>query len=776
MFAFPLTIRLLKAYNIYTMNKIIKKTQLSENVIRLEVEAPLIAQERKAGQFIILMVDDNFGERIPLTIADADKEKGTITLIYQTVGATTMKLAKLGEGDYIADLLGPLGRPTSIRGANGEKPGRVVCVGGGIGVAPMHPIAQALKEAGNEVTIIMGARNKDLFVMTEEMRAIAGDKLILMTDDGSSGRKGLVTEPLKELCEQGAVDEVIAIGPPIMMKFCALTTKPFNVPTTVSLNTVMIDGTGMCGGCRVTVGGETKFVCVDGPEFDAHQVDWDQMMKRMGAFKREEAIEKEHVCNAGIFGKGLTAKEKMAIPPQPMPEQPPEVRAHNMKEVALGYTAEMAKKEASRCMQCPTKPCMKGCPVAINIPGFLQKAAEGDFAGALKIIKQTSLLPAVCGRVCPQEKQCQKFCTMGKLLKDVDKAVAIGRVERFCADLARTEGGEEPTVCAPASGKKVAVIGSGPASITVAADCARAGHAVTMFEAFHKAGGVLVYGIPEFRLPKAIVQNEIDGLKKLGVKLETNFVVGRTRKLKDLMEKDGFDAVFIGSGAGLPKFMGIEGENLTGVFSANEYLTRANLMKAYDEEHSFTPFWHGKKVAVLGGGNVAMDASRMALRLGAEKVYLIYRRSEAEMPARIEEVHHAKQEGVEFRTLQNAKRILGDEQGRVNGIECLKYELGEPDASGRRSPVAVEGSEFTLDVDTVVVAVGNASNPLIPATTEGLEVNKRGNIVVNPETNQTSIPGVFAGGDIVLGAATVILAMGEGRRAAAGINAYLSGK
>ena len=464
----------------------------------------------------------------------------------------------------------------------------------------------------------------------------------------------------------------------------------------------------------------------------------------------------------------------MAIPPQAMPEQDAVERAHNMKEVALGYTAEMAKCEASRCMQCPTKPCMQGCPVAINIPGFLAKAAEGDFAGALKIIKSTSLLPAVCGRVCPQEKQCQKFCTMGKLLKDVDKSVAIGRVERFCADLARESNSEEPVTCAPKTGKKVAVIGSGPASITAAADCAKAGHDVTMFEAFHKCGGVLVYGIPEFRLPKAIVQHEVEGLQKIGVKIETNYCVGRTRKVADLIAKDGFDAVFVGTGAGLPKFMGIPGENLNGVFSANEYLTRANLMKAYDEGNADTPFWHSKRVAVLGGGNVAMDAARMALRLGAEQVYLIYRRSLDEMPARREEIHHAKEEGVDFRMLQNAKRILGDETGKVVGIECLQYELGEPDASGRRSPVAIPGSEFTLDVDTVIVAVGNASNPLIPATTDGLEVNKRGNIVVDPETNMTSIPGVFAGGDIVLGAATVILAMGEGRRAAAGINDYLS--
>ena len=472
----------------------------------------------------------------------------------------------------------------------------------------------------------------------------------------------------------------------------------------------------------------------------------------------------------------MTPKEKMAIPPQAMPEQDARERARNMNEVALGYTAEMAKAEASRCLQCPSKPCMQGCPVAVNIPGFLAKAAEGDFAGALRVIRETSLLPAVCGRVCPQEKQCQKFCTMGKLLKDVEKSVAIGRVERVCADLARENGPEEPVARAPRTSRRVAVIGSGPASITCAADCAKAGHDVTVFEAFHKCGGVLVYGIPEFRLPKAIVRHEIDGLKSLGVEIDNNFVVGRTRKLRDLLEKDGFDAVFVGTGAGLPKFMNIEGENLNGVFSANEYLTRANLMKAYEEGRADTPFWHGKKVAVLGGGNVAMDASRMALRLGAERVYLIYRRSLDEMPARREEIHHAKEEGVEFHMLENAKRILGDDKGFVNGIECLRYELGEPDASGRRSPVAIPGSEFTLDVDTVVVAVGNASNPLIPATTEGLEVNKRGNIVVDPETNMTSIPGVFAGGDIVLGAATVILAMGEGRRAAAGINAYLAKK
>jgi glutamate synthase (NADPH/NADH) small chain len=471
----------------------------------------------------------------------------------------------------------------------------------------------------------------------------------------------------------------------------------------------------------------------------------------------------------------MTPKEKMSIPPQAMPEQPPEVRRHNMNEVALGYSAEQARTEASRCLQCAAAPCMKGCPVSINIPGFLKKAAEGDFAGAFGVIREASLLPAVCGRVCPQERQCQKECTMGKALKDVNKAVAIGRVERFCADFMRESGKVEIPAVKPPTGKRVAVIGSGPSSITVAADVRREGHDVTMFEAFHKPGGVLVYGIPEFRLPKAIVQKEIDSLVAMGVKLETNFVIGRTRKVKDLMDKDGFDAVFIGTGAGLPHFMNIPGENLVGVFSANEYLTRANLMKAYDTEHAHTPLYHSKKVAVLGGGNVAMDSARMALRLGAEEVHLIYRRTEVEMPARKEEVHHAKEEGVQFHMLENAVRILGDDQDRVTGIECIRFQLGEPDASGRRSPVAIPGSEFTIDLDTVIVAIGNGSNPLISRTTEGLQVNAKGNIIVDAN-GKTSIDGIYAGGDIVLGAATVILAMGEGRRAAASINAYLKSK
>ena len=469
----------------------------------------------------------------------------------------------------------------------------------------------------------------------------------------------------------------------------------------------------------------------------------------------------------------LAAKDRAAIPQQDMPSQTPEARVRNTREVAEGYTEAMARVESMRCLQCPTKPCVAGCPVEIDIPGFVKAIAEGRDGDAIAIIKRTSLLPSVCGRVCPQETQCMEKCTLGKIRKDMQQSVAIGRLERYAADLEREAGRALPPPVKPATGRKVAVIGGGPASITFAVDVRREGHEVTLFEALQKPGGVLMYGIPEFRLPKAIVETEIDNLRKMGVEIRTNFVIGRSRPLKKLLKEDGYSAVFIGTGAGLPKFMDIPGENFVGVFSANEYLTRANLMKAYDAERADTPISHGKRVAVLGGGNVAMDAARTALRLGAEKVYLVYRRTEAEMPARVEEVHHAKEEGVEFKLLQNAVRILGDDQDVVTGLECIRYELGEPDASGRRRPVAIPGSEFTLEVDSVIVAIGNESNPLIAATTPEIAVDKHGHIQVDAD-NQTSMPGVFAGGDIVLGAATVILAMGEGRRAAASVNRMLA--
>ena len=472
----------------------------------------------------------------------------------------------------------------------------------------------------------------------------------------------------------------------------------------------------------------------------------------------------------------LKPSDRFEIPSQPMPSQDNVERRSNINEVALGYTETQARLEAMRCLQCKNAPCVKSCPVKIRIREFITAIAQGQYKQALDIIKENSLLPAVCGRVCPQEVQCQETCTVGKKFKDVSKSVSIGRLERFVADWERT-GSSEPAIpkVAPATGKKVAVIGSGPGGIVVATDTRRAGHDVTLFEAFHKTGGVMVYGIPEFRLPKSIVQAEIDVLRKMGVNIICNFIVGRTRTIEKLMKEDGFAAVYIGVGAGLPRFMGIEGEHLVGVYSANEYLTRANLMNAYNfGKGADTPIALSKKVAVVGGGNVAMDSARTAVRLGAEKVYLVYRRSEKEMPARVEEVHHAKEEGIEFHTLQNPKRILGNDQGHVQAIECLRYELGEPDDSGRRRPVAIQGSEFTIDVDTVIIAIGNGANPLIGQTTPGLELNKWGNIIVD-ENCKTSLEGVYAGGDIVLGAATVILAMGQGRTAAAAINEYLAG-
>ena len=470
----------------------------------------------------------------------------------------------------------------------------------------------------------------------------------------------------------------------------------------------------------------------------------------------------------------LKPADRYEIPPQDMPAQDPVKRRSNVSEVATGYTETQARLEAMRCLGCKNAPCVKGCPVEIKIKEFISAIADGDFKEALAIIKENSLLPAVCGRVCPQEVQCQQQCTVGLKFKDIQKAVSVGRLERFVADL--DQNNDSVPAVAKETAMKVAVIGSGPGGIVAAADTRRAGHDVTIFEAFHKTGGVMVYGIPEFRLPKAIVQDEIDVLEKMGVKIVCNFIVGRTRTIEQLMAEDGFDAVYIGVGAGLPRFMGIEGESLVGVYSANEYLTRANLMKAYDFGKGVdTPIALSKKVAVIGGGNVAMDSARTAVRLGAEKVYLVYRRSEKEMPARIEEVHHAKEEGIEFHILQSPKRIIGDQNSYVTAIECLKYQLGEPDDSGRRRPIPIEGSEFRIDVDTVIIAIGNIANPLIRQTTGGLQFNKWGNIVVD-ENCKTSLEGVYAGGDIVLGAATVILAMGQGRTAGAAINKYLAEK
>ena len=741
------------------LNEIVEKRQLAPSITLYKLYVPDIAKKVKPGQFVVLRADD-YAERIPLTVADFDRDMGLITVIFQAVGSSTRKLDKFAQGQAILDVVGPLGKPSHI-----EKFGTVVCVGGGVGVAPVYPIAKALYEAGNEVISIIGARTKEMLILEEEMKAISHE-LFVTTDDGSYGHHGFVTDVLKKLIGEGRkINLVIGIGPVIMMKAVTDVTRPHNLKTVVSLNTIMVDGTGMCGCCRATIGNETKFVCVDGPEFDGHAVDFTELILRQKMYNREERRALwDHQCKLEFQAKQLKKSKKR----EKMPEQDPKLRIQNFNEVTLGYTRENAIREASRCLQCKNMPCVEGCPVNITIPAFIKKIKEGDFMGAIHTIKETNALPAVCGRVCPQETQCESKCILGKK----GEPVAIGRLERFVADYELQQGDVRVPELPKPTGKKVAIVGAGPAGLTVAGEMAKKGHEVTVFEALHKAGGVLVYGIPEFRLPKSIVQREVDYVGKLGAKIKVDTIVGQTVTMDELFAQ-GYDAIFIGTGAGLPYFLNIPGENLNGVYSANEFLTRSNLMKAYLFPEYDTPVRVGSKVAVIGGGNVAMDSARVAKRLGGENVYLVYRRSRDEMPARAEEAHHAEEEGIDFRLLTNPIRVVGDDKGWVKGLECVKMELGEPDASGRRRPVEIKGSNHIIDVGVVIIAIGQGPNPILTQSTEGLKLRKSGNIEADPETGKTSKKGVFAGGDIVTGAATVILAMGAGRKAAAAIDEYL---
>src|SRR5574344_2823329 len=611
------------------MNKIIRKEQFSEKVYLFEIEAPLIAKSRKAGNFVIIRVD-NKGERMPLTIADADIEKGTITIVVQEVGLSSTKLCNLNVGDYVTDVVGPLGNPTHI-----ENFGTVICAGGGVGVAPMLPIIKALKAAGNRVLSVMAGRNKDLIIIEDQVRANS-DETIVMTDDGSKGEKGVVTVGIEKFINQEHIDKVFAIGPPIMMKFSCLLTQKYNLPTDVSLNTIMVDGTGMCGACRLTIGGKTKFVCIDGPEFDGALVDWDEMFKRMGTFKGAEQEElahyEEHLATAETkvevdktdivmdddptndtmdiltdrnadWRKELRAsmkpKERTAIQRVSMPELDPVYRATTrIEEVNKGLTKEMAMTEAKRCLDCTKPSCVEGCPVSINIPSFIKNIERGQFLAAAKVLKDTSALPAVCGRVCPQEKQCERKCIHRKVN---EPAVAIGYLERFAADYERESGNISLPKVAPANGIKIAVVGSGPAGLSFAGDMAKLGYDVYVFEALHEIGGVLKYGIPEFRLPNKIVDVEIENLAKMGVKFVKDCIIGKTISVEQL-EAEGFKGIYVASGAGLPNFMNIPGENLINVMSSNEYLTRVNLMDAASEDTD-TPVPMGRNVAVIGGGN-----------------------------------------------------------------------------------------------------------------------------------------------------------------------------
>ena len=779
--------------------RIVGRERYGPTTFLLEVLAPEIARACEPGQFVMVRIDES-GERIPLTISDFDRERGTLTIVVQAIGKTTFEMLELAEGDRLLDVVGPLGCASRI-----ERRSLVVLVGGGLGVAPIFPVLRRHVELGSKTISIVGFRSADHAFWTERFRGLS-DELIVATDDGSLGTKGTVADVLAEVVrDRDDLEEVVAIGPLAMMRACAEITRPRGIRTVVSLNSIMVDGTGMCGSCRVTVGGRMRFACVDGPDFDGHEVDFDELGLRMGRFRYEERAclhryeeERARLRELGVGGSdpaklaprtrafpmaGLPVPEPVPVELRPvgpksvnevsptrtpMPVLDPVERARTFDEVSLGYDLDRALVEADRCIRCKKPKCIEGCPVRIDIPGFIAALAAKDLEASYRILKASNTLPAVCGRVCPQEIQCEARCVVGKKRDPV----AVGRLERFVADFAAGRGWDEPS-SVPPTGKRVAIVGSGPAGLACAGDLARAGVDVTVYEALHVAGGVMKYGIPEFRLPNDTIDIEIEELSALGVRFELDAIVGQLFKLPELLGDMGYDAVFLGTGAGTPRFLGIPGESLNGVVSANEFLTRVNLMQGFRQPLYDTPVGMGRRVAVIGAGNTAMDACRVALRMGAERVILVYRRTEEESPARAEELHHAIEEGVECRWLTNPTRILGNDDGWVAGIEVIGMELGEPDTSGRPTPRPVPGTEDVLDVDMVIEALGTAPNPTVARMAGDLLRNERGYLEVDPETQMTSMPGVFAGGDIVTGSATVILAMGAGRRAATGILAFL---
>ncbi len=761
------------------MYTILKKELLNSNEIYLmEIHAPWIALGGQPGQFVIVIPHDK-GERVPLTICDIHPERESIDIVYQVVGDSTRRLSLMAEGERLYSIVGPLGCRSELLAIPEEERQnmRLLFVAGGVGIAPVYPQVKWAYSLGIPTDVIIGARNKELLFFEDKMRKVCNN-LYIMTDDGTYGEKGLVTEKIKSLCtnSEGSYaspySHCVAIGPLPMMKFVSLLTKEIGLKTIVSMNCMMVDGTGMCGACRVTVGGKVKFTCVDGPEFDGHQVDFDEAGRRL---KTPDA-QKYRIATVGDDAPSghrcnLSQAVAQAVTRQKPQEQDPLERARNFDEVSFGFTPEQAVAEARRCLHCKKPLCVTQCPVSIKIPDFIAAVAREDFAEAARIIAEDSSLPAVCGRVCPQENQCEGSCILGHK----GEPIAIGALERFVADWKReqkSDFSEYSDYSENSERKKVAIIGSGPSGLTCAGDLAKKGYHVTIFEALHHAGGVLVYGIPEFRLPKQkVVEPEIANLRHLGVEIKTNVIVGKSITIDDLFDREGYKAVYIASGAGLPKFMGIPGETLVGVISANELLTRTNLMHGYDKTYD-TPIYLGRRVAVIGGGNVAMDAARTAKRLGSD-VTVIYRREEADMPARREEVHHAKEEGIQFNFLTNPVEFVDDGKGNVCGMRCVRMAMGEKDEKGRRKFTVIEGSEFDMEIDTVVVALGTSPNPLIKTTTPGLDTEPWGGLKADAN-GQTTRPGVFAGGDAVTGAATVILAMGAGRVAAKAIDEYLS--
>lgn len=751
------------------MYTITRREVFSDSTFLWDVHAPDVARAARPGHFVMLRLHEG-SERIPLTVADYDREAGTITMVVQSLGKTTLEMRdRYAEGDSFDDFVGPLGLPQHI-----GKVGHVVLVGGGLGVAPVYPQLRAFKEAGNRTTGIIGFRSKELVFWQEKFAAYCDD-LVVCTDDGSYGKAGFVTSALQELLERDPPDLVVAIGPLPMMNACVETTRPFGVKTMVSLNAIMVDGTGMCGSCRVTVSGEVKFACVDGPDFDGHEVDFKELIARQRRFKQQESRASEayaHVCNLEkqLFEEEKRSYKKLAqlAPHQvKMPERDPHERARNFKEVNLGYALADAFEEAERCIQCKKPTCISGCPVSIDIPRFIRHLLVRDLDGALGVIYESNLFPSICGRVCPQETQCESQCVINKKME----SVAIGRLERFVGDHARPPKAVPPQFAETLG--RVAIVGSGPAGLAAAADLLRYGCEVTVYEALHVVGGVLRYGIPSFRLPRDIIDREVQRLRDMGVRFETNKVVGKTFTVQQLKEEMDYDAVFVGAGAGAPSFLGIPGEFAGQVYSANEFLTRVNLMGGDKFPYLDTPIGLGSSVVVIGAGNTAMDCLRVAKRLGAPTVRCVYRRSEAEAPARIEELRHAKEEGVEFFFLHTPVAIHTDDSGDVRGMRVEKMTLGEPDEKGRRKPIPT-GEFVELNCETVIYALGTNANPIVAQATPGLGLNKWGYIVADEATQSTNLPGVFAGGDIVTGGATVILAMGAGRRAAKAIGVYLS--